>query len=508
MTGLSRVTGLVRDIALAQVLGSGLLADAFFVAFRIPNFFRRIFAEGAFSVAFVPVYSEYEAQGGEVPAKAFLDLMFGRLCLILFAVTVLGVIGAPVLVMVLAPGFQSEPEKFQSTIDALRFTFPYLFFISLVAMAGGILNTRDRFSVPALTPVLLNVCLIGAIFLLVPRYENAAVALGLGVLIAGVVQFGFQLPFLRLERRMPVPRIRPRNSEDQSGLEGVRKVYRLMLPAIFGSSVAQLNLLINTMLASTLVTGSVSWLYYSDRLMEFPLGIFGIALGTVILPTLSAQHANGSPAEFSRTLEWALRLACLISVPASVALAVLAEPLMIVLFQYGEFSPRDAEMAGRSLVAFAVGLLALVWVKVLAPGFFARQDTKTPVKAGAIAVVVNIVFSLLLFQPLGHVGLAYAMSIAAFVNAGLLYRWLRADRVYRPERGWSVYIFRVVLAATVMGLVLGFFAGDSKNWLDAGTLHRVGFLAQWVLLGGAIYFSCLYAMGIRFHQFLRRPVHE
>jgi putative peptidoglycan lipid II flippase len=508
MTSLSRVTGLVRDIAFAQVLGSGLLADAFFVAFRIPNFFRRIFAEGAFSVAFVPVYSEYEAYGGEARAKAFLDLMFGRLCLILLAVTALGVIGAPVLVMVLAPGFQSEPEKFQSTIEALRFTFPYLFFVSLVAMAGGILNTRDRFSVPALTPVLLNVCLIGAVFLLVPRAENVAVALGLGVLIAGVVQFGFQVPFLRLERRMPMPRIRPRNSEDQFGIEGVRKVYRLMLPSIFGTSVAQLNLLINTILASFLVTGSVSWLYYSDRLMEFPLGIFGIALATAILPTLSAQHASGSTVEFSRTLEWALRLACLISVPASVALAVLAEPLMIVLFQYGEYSPRDAEMAGRSLVAFAIGLLALVWVKVLAPGFFARQDTKTPVKAGAIAVVANIVFSLLLIRPLGHVGLAYATSIAAFINAGLLYKWLRADRVYRPDGGWAVFFFRVALAAVAMGLVLGFFVGDSQNWLDAGVFRRVGLLAQWVLLGAAIYFSCLYAMGIRFHQFLRGPLNE
>ena len=244
--------------------------------------------------------------------------------------------------------------------------------------------------------------------------------------------------------------------------------------------------------------------------MEFPLGIFGIALATVILPTLSTQHANGSSAEFSRTLEWALRLACLIAVPASVALAVLAEPLMIVLFQSGEFADDEMNyvMAGRSLVAFAIGLPALVWVKVLAPGFFARQNTKTPVKAGVIAVVVNIVFSLLLIWPLKHAVLAYATSIAAFVNAGLLYRWLRADRVYQPERGWAAYFFRVALAATVMGLVLGFFVGDSNTWLDAGVLHRVGLLAQWVLLGGAIYFSSLYAMGIRFHQFVRRPPNE
>ena len=333
-------------------------------------------------------------------------------------------------------------------------------------------------------------------------------ALGIGVLIAGFVQLGFQLPFLRLEGRMPMPRFRLRNSEDQSGIEGVRKVYRLMLPAIFGVSVAQFNLLINTILASFLVTGSVSWLYYSDRLMEFPLGIFGIALATAILPTLSTQYASGSSAEFSRTLDWALRLACLVSAPASVALAVLAEPLMIVLFQYGEFSPRDAEMAGRSLVAFAVGLLALVWVKVLAPGFYARQNTKTPVKAGVIAVGVNIVFSLLLIWSLGHAGLAYAMSIAAFVNAGLLYRYLLVDRVYRPERGWATYLLRVLIAATAMGLVLGFFVEDSKHRIEAWVLRRVGVLTQWLLLGGAIYFCSLYAMGIRFHQFLRRPVNE
>jgi putative peptidoglycan lipid II flippase len=508
MTGLSRIAGLVRDIVFAQFLGSGLLADAFFVAFRIPNFFRRIFAEGAFSVAFVPVYSGYEAQVGGACTGEFLDFMSGRLGLILLSLTALGTIGAPVLVTMIAPGFLDHPEKFEATTKALRLTFPYLFFISFVAMAGGILNTRERFAVPAITPLFLNVCLIGAVFLLVPRMENAAVALGLGVLIAGIVQLAFQLPFLRLERRLPTPRVNPRSSADEEGLEGVRKVFRLMLPAFFGTSVAQVNLLVNTVVASFLVTGSVSWLYYSDRLMEFPLGIFGIALATVILPKLSSQYVSESLDAFSQTLEWALRLVFVICIPASVALAVLSEPLMIVLFQRGEFSPQDAEMAGRSLVAFAAGLLAFVSVKVLAPGFFARQDTKTPVKAGVFSVIVNIVFCLVLFKPLDHVGLAVATSIAGFVNAGLLCRWLYVEKIYQPAKGWTLYALKVVLSAAIMGLILWFGSGDSEKWLEARTLSRVGMLIQWVTIGGVSYFCSLYAFGIRFHQFIPRSDDE
>jgi putative peptidoglycan lipid II flippase len=505
MTGLSRITGLVRDVAFAQILGSGLFADAFFVAFRIPNFFRRIFAEGAFSVAFVPVYSETETQGGEGQAKAFLDLLLGRLCVILFFVTAIGIIGAPLLVSILAPGFQSDPEKFQTTVSALRFTFPYLFFISLVAMAGGILNTHGRFAGPAATPILLNVCLLAAIVLLVPIFQNPAVALGVGVLIAGLVQLGFQLPFLHIERRLPAPRIRSRNRDDQLGREDVQKVFRLMLPSLFGVSVAQLNVLINTVLASFLITGSVSWLYYSDRLMEFPLGVFGIALATAILPTLSSQYSEQMPDKFSETLDWALRLACLISIPASVALVVLSEPLMITIFQYGKFSAFDASMSARSLVAFAAGLFAFVSVKVLAPGFFARQDTKTPVKAGVIAVIVNIAFSLLLIRPLGHVGLACATSIAGFTNAGLLLWWLRKKGAYSPLTGWPGHLTRIVLASTLMGLVLVFFVNDSKVWLDASVLLRVALMGQGILVGTAVYFLSLFMMGLRFWHLLRRP---
>ena len=504
MTGLSRLSGLLRDIGFAQFLGSGLFADAFFVAFRIPNFFRRIFAEGAFSAAFVPVYSEFEIHGGAYQAKAFLNLILGRLCLTLFIVTILGVIGAPVLVSILAPGFQAEPEKFQATVAALRFTFPYLFFISLVAMAGGILNTRGRFSVPAITPMLLNICLIAAIFLLVPIFQNPAIALGVGVLIAGVVQLGFQLPFLHVEKRLPMPKIRIRTRDEEAGREGVHKVFRLMLPSLFGVSVAQLNLLINTVLASFLITGSVSWLYYSDRLMELPLGIVGVALGTVILPALSEQHSKERTHEFSRTLDWALRVVCLISLPASVGLIVLSEPLMITIFQYGEFSAFDSEMSARSLVAFSIGLLGFMSVRILAPGFFARQDTKTPVTAGVIAVAANIFFSLLLIRPLGHIGLAYATSISGFVNAGLLFWWLRKREIYNPGNGWLGYLIRIILGTVLMGFILNFFVDDPGVWLEMGAVSRLALMCQWVLLGSLVFYLSIYLMGINVWQMLRR----
>ncbi|MEO1847647.1 MAG: murein biosynthesis integral membrane protein MurJ, partial [Pseudomonadota bacterium] len=353
---MSRVTGLVRDIAFAQVLGSGAIADAFFVAFRIPNFLRRIFGEGAFSVAFVPVYSEYESRYPPQQARAFLNLMAGRLGLILVALTAAGVLGAPVLVSMLAPGFSADPAKYEATVSALRLTFPYLFFISLVAMAGGILNTRERFAAHAATPILLNLCLIATVWLVVPRTTNIAIALGGGVLIAGIVQLAFQFPFLWQVRRVPRPRLRATTQDERVGGAGVSQVFRLMLPAVFGVSIAQINLLVNTVLASFLVTGSVSWLYYSDRLMEFPLGVFGIALATVILPTLSRQVASSEQTAYSQTLDWALRLVFLVALPATAALAILAFPLMVTLFHYGQFSATDASMASKSLIAFALGL--------------------------------------------------------------------------------------------------------------------------------------------------------
>ena len=505
MTLVSRVTGLIRDIAFAQVLGSGAIADAFFVAFRIPNFLRRVFGEGAFSVAFVPVYSEYESRYPPPQARAFLNLMAGRLGLILVVLTAVGVLGAPALVSMLAPGFSADPAKYEATVSALRLTFPYLFFISLVAMAGGILNTRERFAAPAATPILLNLCLIATVWLVVPRTTNIAIALGGGVLIAGVVQLAFQFPFLWQVRRVPRPRLRATTQDERVGGEGVSQVFRLMLPAVFGVSIAQINLLVNTVLASFLVTGSVSWLYYSDRLMEFPLGVFGIALATVILPTLSRQVASSEQTAYSRTLDWALRLVFLVALPATAALAILAFPLMVTLFHYGQFSAADASMASKSLIAFALGLTGFILVKVLAPGFYARKDTRTPAIIGAIAMMVNALAAVSLAFTLGHVGLALATSLAGIVNAALLYIRLVSKTGFQPGDGWPAFLARVSLATLIMSALLGFGVAGDLTWLSHSVSKRILLLGFWVVAGGAVYLGSLYLLGLKVHRFVERP---
>ena len=502
MTVLSRITGLIRDMAFAQILGASVFADAFFVAFRIPNFLRRIFAEGAFSASFVPVYTEKETLGTEQEIRRFLDVLCGRLGLVLLLVTLGGIMLAPWVVRVLAPGFGADPIKFSATVDALRFTFPYIFCISLVAMAAGILNARDRFAVPALTPVLLNLSLIGAVFLLIPHFPNAAVALAVGVLIAGLIQLLFQLPFLAKEGRLPHPRLHDTGVTAAQTSDGISRVFRLMLPAAFGASIAQINLLVNTLLASFLVTGSVSWLYYADRLMEFPLGVFGIALGTVLLPSLSGQHAVGATREFSDTLDWALRWGLLVSIPAAASLAVLAVPLMVVLFNYGAFSAVDVEHSAQALVGFSVGLAGYVSVRVLAPGYFARQDTKTPVRAGVCSLIVNTAFGLVLVFYFQHVGLAVATSIAGLLNATLLYWWLRRDSVYHPLPGWSRFLGQVFSATTVMSAVLWYGCSENVIWLEAAIGQRISMLLALVVIGFGIYIAALYLFGMRVHHML------
>jgi putative peptidoglycan lipid II flippase len=499
MTLVSRITGLVRDIVFANLIGAGggIAADAFYVAFRIPNFFRRIFGEGAFSQAFVPVLAEYRARGSADDTRRFVDHLAGVFGAILAAITVAGVLAAPVIVMVLAPGFLSRPEQYALTVDMLRLTFPYLFFVSLVAMAAGMLNTYGRFGAAAFTPVLLNLCLIGAALGLAPHVEPAVLALAWGVLLAGAVQLLFQIPFLRGIKMLPRPRLKWRERHD-----GVRRVFTLMVPAIFGVSVAQINLLVNTLLASFLVTGSVSWLYYSDRLMEFPLGVFGIALATVILPSLSHKHANNSHEEFSHLLDWALRWALVIAVPAAVGIVVLAGPMLATLFHHGAFTGHDVEMSALALMAFAAGLPGFILIKVLAPGFYARQDTKTPMRIGIIAMLANIALSLALVFPLRHVGLAAAVSVSAFVNAWLLYRRLRHHGVYRPLAGWPMFLIRVLLASAVMGVLLAWGAGSLTPWLEAGLLERVARLAFWVIAGIMVYGASVWVLGLRPAQFL------
>ncbi len=495
MTLISRISGLARDIVFANIMGSGLIADAFFVAFRIPNFFRRIFGEGAFSQSFIPVYSEYHERKSAEEVRAFIDHMAGMLAAILVVLSLLGILAAPGIVMVIAPGYLDQPDKFAVTVDALRLTFPYLLFISLVAMAQGLLNTCGRFGPPAVTPVLLNLCMIAAALWLVPFTPNEAIAVSLGVLVAGVLQLAFQAPFLRQENVLPVPRPNPRDP-------GVRRVFRLMLPAIFGVSVAQINILIGTLLASFLVTGSVSWLYYSDRVMEFPLGVFGIALATVMLPSLSKLYANQREEAFSELLDWSLRWVCLISVPAMVGMIVLAGPILTTLFLHGSTTPDDIRMMTLSLTAYAVGLAGFVMVKVLAPGFFARQDMKTPVKIAATSMVVNIILSLLLVSPLKHTGLALATSLAAWVNASLLLLLLMRGGIFTPQPGWPKFLGKVAAAAVAMSAVLLWGVGPADEWMSMGLLDRALVLAVWVLAGAAVYFLVILVFGIRPSQLI------
>ena len=504
LTLISRILGFVRDVVFARVFGAGPAMDAFLVAFKIPNFMRRLFAEGAFNQAFVPVFSEYRTQRSREELEELADRVFGTLAAVLFAITLVGVVAAPVLIAIFAPGFiGKEDDQYALATELLRLTFPYLLFISLTAFAGSMLNSYGRFAVPALTPVLLNICLIVAALWGAPHFDNPVRALAWGVFIAGVVQLLFQLPFLMRLKMLPRPRWGWR-------FEGVRKIMKLMLPAIFGSSVAQINLLLDTIIASFLVAGSVSWLYYSDRLMEFPLGLFGIALGTVILPALSRRHAEGDPARFSETLDWALRLTAIFGVPAALGLGVLAAPILATLFLSEAFTATDVHMASLSLMAYAFGLPGLILVKVLTPAFFARQDTMTPVKIGVAAMATNMALNLLFVVPLAiygvsglHAGLALATSLAAWLNAGLLYRTLRKRDIYRPGRWWRVTGVQVGLASAAM---LGFLLWGSLEapWLEYATLERVGALTWWVVAGMGVYVLVLAGTGMR-PRHLRGP---
>ncbi len=504
LTMVSRVLGFARDMVFANLFGAGAATDAFFVAFKIPNFLRRLFAEGAFSQAFVPVLSEYKSLRSKAEVRLLVANVSGALGAVLLLLTVVAMVAAYPLVALFAPGFTDDAEKYALTAEMLRITFPYLLFISLTALSAGILNSYGHFAVPAVTPVWLNLSLIGAAFWLSPWFEPSVKALAWGVFIAGLLQLLFQFPVLARMGLLPRPRWGWHD-------EGVRRIMKLMLPAIFGSSVAQINLLLDTIIASFLVSGSVSWLYYSDRLVEFPLGVFGIALGTVILPSLSQKHAEADPQSFSRMLDWALRWVMLIGTPAMLGLMLLAGPMLATLFQYGEFEQGDVRMASLSLMAYAVGLLGFMLVKVLAPGFYARQDTRTPVRYGVYSMVANMLMNLLFVVPMAiagvpgpHAGLALATGLAAFVNAGFLFRRLRQEGVYQAEEGWSLFALRVVIANIFMGLFLWWGRGPLSDWFVRDAMDRALQLSG--LIGGAvaIYFVVLLALGIRPRQLLGR----
>ena len=491
MTLVSRILGFVRDMVLARYFGAGLGMDAFFVAFKIPNFMRRLFAEGAFSLAFIPVLSEYRAQGDAVAVSALVDRVAGTLAGILLVVSFLGILASPGLIMLFAPGFLGDAEKFELAARMLRITFPYILFISLAAFAGGILNTYGRFAAPAFAPVLLNLALIGASVLAAPHLERPEMALAIAVFIGGILQLMWLLPGLARLRLVPRFRWGWRDS-------GVRRILKLMGPAIFGSSVAQINLLFDTLIASFLATGSVSWLYYSERLVEFPLGVFGIALSTAILPSLARSHARGARESFARTLDQGLRWVLVLSMPAALGLFVLAGPVLATLFQYQQFGAHDTQMAAVSLMAYAAGLPAFILVKVLVPAFYSRQDTVTPVRIAVVAMLANMVLnamfvlSMLHWKIAGpHAGLALATSVSAYLNAGLLYWRLRRSQLYTPGAGWRATLVRVLVATFLLGVLLGAGTGDLGHWLPMRGSTRAMHLAAWIAAGAVLYLGVL-----------------
>lgn len=497
MTLLSRILGLVRDIVFARFFGAKEIMDAFFVANKIPNMLRRFSAEGAFSAGFVPVMARYREKHSHPEAREFVDAVAGTFGLILFAVTLLGVIAAPLLVYLFAPGFVDGDGRFDLATAMLRFTFPYLFFVSLVAFAGGILNTYGRFAAPAFTPVILNIVLIGFAIYVAPTLQEPGMALAYGVFAGGLIQLLFQIPFLAGVKTIPKPKWRPSHT-------GVRRAGKLMLPAIFGSSVAQINVLLSSIIASVLGVGKISFIYYSDRLMEFPLGLFGIALATVTLPHLSRQHATESKEAFSATVDWSMKLVFLIAIPCAFGLALLAEPLVATIFYGGAFSESDLRMTAVSLQAFSFGLIGFSLIKVLAPAFFAREDTKTPVKIGVIALAVNVTLSVSFAYLLTkmnyaatHAGLALATSIAAILNAWLLYAGLRKDGVIRPVPGWFPLLLRMAGANAAMVAVLVWLERPLEFWLSSTILAKAGWLAATIGVSAMAYFLVLWLLGVR-----------
>lgn len=496
MTMMSRVTGLARDQLQAYYLGAGADADAFNAAFRIPNFFRRLFSEGAFSQAFIPVLSEYRAKGSQEALKNLIDRVAGCLGSVLILVTVLGVIGAPVLGAVFASGFMDEPEKFEKYTSLIRIMFPYLMLISLSGFMGAILNSYDRFAISAFTPVLLNIVSIFAMLVIAPLMGSVVFALAWSVLLAGVLSIAFQAPHLKRLHMLPTPKLDLKDP-------GVRRILALMAPAIFGVSIAQINTLFDSIAASWLPEGSITWLYYSDRLVELPLGIFAVAISTVIMPNLSRLHATESSEDFSKTLDWAVRFIILIALPATLALVILAKPVIFTLFQHGKFNPQDALMSSYSLQTYALGLLAFMLIKVLAPGYFARQDIKTPVRVGMIAIGFGMLLKVLIVAPLnlywqiGHVGLALSTALAAYVNVILLYRGLRKRDVYRPAADWRKTWLRYGLANLLMVAVLITGTHYLDGWAAWSILERIVYLAILCVGGGLVYLLGLGLAGFK-----------
>jgi putative peptidoglycan lipid II flippase len=496
MTLLSRITGLIREMLLASFFGAGPAFDAFVVAFRIPNLLRRLFAEGAFSQAFMPVLGEYRGKHGDEATRVLAGKVLGVFATGLFVTTLVGILAAPAIVYLSASGFAKDADKFALTVTMLRICFPYILFISLVSFAAGLLNTYGSFKAPAFTPVLLNLSFIAFAVLVAPHLERPILALAWAVFFGGLAQLLFQIPFLKHIGVMPRPRWDPRD-------EGVIRVLKLMVPAALGVSVAQVSLLINTQIASWLREGSVSWIYYADRLMEFPSALLGVALGTVLLPSLIRHHGSEDAGAYSRLLDWGLRTTLTLALPATVALAILAVPLIATLFWHGEFTRNDVLMTRNALVAYAVGLAGIILVKVLAPGFYARQNIRTPVRIAIATLVVTQVLNAAFVPFFRHAGLALAISIGACFNAGWLWYLMRRSGAYTPEPGWGAFLMKLAVALYLMGGALWYAMGSENSWFEIAAGPRAVKLALVIAAGTAAYFASLAMMGFRLRHFSR-----
>jgi len=501
MTMVSRVTGLIRELLVARAFGASAYTDAFFVAFRIPNLLRRLFAEGAFSQAFVPILAEYKNKKGDNATKQLVDHVATLLVWTLVITCLLGIVAAPIIVYLMAAGLQSTPDAFNVSVLMTRIMFPYIGFMSFVALAGGVLNTWREFKIPAFTPVLLNMSFIAASLFLAPHLDQPIYALAIAVIVGGLLQMAFQIPSMRKIGMLPRIGINPLTAASDPG---VRRVLRQMVPATFAVSVAQISLIINTNIASRLANGSVSWLSYADRLMELPTALLGVALGTILLPSLSKAHAENDTAEYSALLDWGLRLTFLLAMPAAVALATLSEPLTTTLFHYGKFDAQSVAMTGKALIAYGIGLIGLILVKILAPGFYAKQDIRTPVKIALVVLAATQLMNLLFVPWIAHAGLALSIGLGACLNAALLYWGLSRRGIYTAQRGWGLFLLRLAGALFLLaGMALwvsGYF-----DWiaLRAHPWQRVGALSVVIAACGATYFAALFTMGFRLQDFKR-----
>jgi len=529
MTFLSRILGFVREAICARYFGAGAMMDSFNVSFMLPNLLRRLFAEGAFSQAYVPILAEYKNKQGMEATRALVDRVATLLTLVVAVVALLGVFGAPFIIDLVASGFRNDvanPGKFELTVELTRITFPYILFITLVSLSAGILNTWNRFTIPAFTPVILNLSIISMALFAAPYFDPPIKAVAWGALIGGLLQLALQIIPLTRIGMLPRPKFDP-------AFPGVRRILALMAPAVVGVSVSQLSLLINTRIASHLVNGSVSWMTYADRLLELPAGILGAALGTILLPSLSKLHANQCQEEFSAQLDWGLRLTLLLAVPAALGLIFLAVPLITTLFQYGEFGPESVVPTRDALICFSVGLTAMILIKVLAPSFYARQDVRTPVKIAILSLIVTQLMNLFLLGgahpavdyvlkslpassqrwvefifpgSLAHAGLALSIGLAAWLNAALLYVGLRRRKVYTPQPGWLHFMLQIIAALVVMSVVLWFGASNTETWIARNGMMRIFWLVAIVTGGVVSYFGVLFALGLRPSDFRRRVV--